>query len=65
MVSTFRGDLARWKRKMKGPNFPSDFARGKRRESLHFTGDFVRGKERIKDLDFPGEFVRGRENIES
>jgi hypothetical protein len=28
IVSTFRGDLARWKRKMKGLNFPGDFARG-------------------------------------
>jgi hypothetical protein len=60
MVSTFRGDLARWKRKMKGLNFPGDFARGKEKVST-CPGDYTHGKEKIKDLDFSGEFARGTE----
>ncbi len=49
MIATFRGDLARWKRKMKGLNFPGDFARRKKKRKVSTSpGDFARWKEKIK-----------------
>jgi hypothetical protein len=62
MVSTFRGDLAHWKSKMRGLNFPGDFARGKEKVST-CPGDYTHGKEKTQNLDFTGEFARGTEKL--
>ena len=57
MVSTFRGDLACWKRKMKGLNFPGDFTRGKKKVST-CPETLTRGTEKVKGLDSPGDVAR-------